>query len=309
MIQLGLYSNEFEIEYWNAVNKFIDPSEQREILASCRKFLPSNFFNESTSEFKSLILAPWGKLKAAESFIRVEKFDEMKSECFSKTNNQHLIMNPIYKRLHDSYSKIANSEKRKASLRVRIVRNAGLTVCPYCNRDYINSRGENVSGAQLDHFFNKSTFPLFSICLYNLVPVCSNCNRVKGKQTITFASPFDSSINWIQDLRFSYQGTTSKDMRILVEAKRSSEVENNITGMRIREAYQIHSIEVLELIEKQQMYNQTQKEELQKVLGQIELTDSEFKKMIFGPEITNESIKTKPLGKLLYDLHKELKIY
>ena len=86
-------------------------------------------------------------------------------------------------------------------------------------------------------------------------------------------------------------------------------MNNNINGMRINEAYQIHGIEVLELIEKKKMYNETQKKEFEEVLSKVKLTDSEIKKIIFGPEITKESLRTKPLGKMLSDLHKELNIY
>ncbi|ACS99188.1 hypothetical protein Pjdr2_0508 [Paenibacillus sp. JDR-2] len=31
--------------------------------------------------------------------------------------------------------------------------------------------------------------------------------------------------------------------------------------------------------------------------------------MVFGHEITKEAMRTKSLGKMMYDLHKELKIY
>lgn len=57
------------------------------------------------------------------------------------------------------------------------------------------------------------------------------------------------------------------------------------------------------------MYNSSQKKELIDVLGPENLTDEDIKKIIFGPEITKEGMRTKPLGKMMYDLHKELKIY
>lgn len=79
--------------------------------------------------------------------------------------------------------------------------------------------------------------------------------------------------------------------------------------MKIDKAYQIHGIEVLELIEKEQMYNSTKKEELKKVLALVKLTDLEIKKIIFGPEISKKRMRTKPLGKMMHDLHRELKIY
>jgi hypothetical protein len=307
MIQLESYSDTFKHEYWKAVEKRIKASVRKKIVDSCKKYMPPDFFTGSQDEFKSLILAPLEKLIAAQAYIASKTIMIMNQECFCNSNRKKPPMRGMYQTIHDSYTKLAGSVVGGTSLRVRIVRKAGLTVCPYCNRDYINCRAENVSGAQLDHFFNRSTFPLFSVCLYNLIPVCGNCNRVKSSKSLTFASPFDSSINWVEDLIFSYRRNALNEVEIIITTK--GNLENNMQGMRIREAYQIHGDEVLALIEKQQMYNRTQKDELQTMLGRVGLTDLEIKKMVFGPEITKETMKTKPLGKMMYDLHKELKIY
>lgn len=305
MIQLERYTEEFENEYWNAVN--IATSNRIKILKSCKKYLPPNFFDGRDEEFKTLILAPLEKIKQAVTYITNNTINTMMKESFRTSSKKKPQMRTLYKKVHDSYSPLANSEVSRTSMRVRIVRNAGLSVCPYCNRDYINSRADSVSGAQLDHFFNRSTYPLFSICLYNLIPVCGTCNRVKGNQTSAFASPFDASINWSEDLTFSYQGSTLADLKIVINA--NGDIEHNINGLRLREAYQIHTTDVLELIEKQQMYSKTQRDELREVLDRTDLTDLEMKKVIFGPEITSERMKTKPLAKLMYNIHKELKIY
>ncbi|MCB2312087.1 hypothetical protein LGL55_11880 [Clostridium tagluense] len=308
MIQLESYSIDFQNEYWKAVCKIIDNPSQKKIVDSCKKFLPTDFFTGNKDEFfKSLILAPFEKLKEAEAYITKNTISTMKTECFYKTSKKNPPIRKVYKTIHDDYTLLANSVKKGTAMRVRIVKNAELTVCPYCNRDYINCRAEKVSGAQLDHFFSKSEFPLFAVCLYNLVPVCGNCNRVKSAKSVVFVSPFDNSIDWEKDISFSYSGSNLKDIKIIIKSK--GDLENNINGMRINEAYQIHGIEVLELIEKQQTYNITQRKEFKKVLAKVKLTDLEIKNSIFGPEITKECMRTKPLGKMMSDLHKELKIY
>ena len=308
MIQLESYSAEFEEEYWEAVNKNIDSFTQKKIIKSCEYFLPTGFFTGSEDKFfKSLVLAPFEKLQEAETYITYNTIAVMRMECFRKTTGKKPLMRKLYKTIHDVYDRVADSVKKGSAMRVRIVKNAGLTVCPYCNRDYINCRAEKVSGAQLDHFLSKSDFPLFAVCLYNLVPVCGNCNRVKSAQKFTFASPFDNSIDWEKDISFSYSGSSFKDLKITINSK--GNLNNNIKGMRINEAYQIHGSEVLEIVEKAQIYNSTQIQEFKKVLSPAKLTDLEIKKIIFGPEITKDYMRTKPLGKLMSDLHKKLKIY
>lgn len=186
-------------------------------------------------------------------------------------------MRKMYETIHYAYKKVADSVEKGSAMRVRIVINAGLTVCPYCNRDYINCRAENVSGAQLDHFLSKSDFPLFAVCLYNLVPVCGNCNRVKSAQKLTFASPFDNSIDWEKDISFSYSGSSLKDLKITINSR--GNLDNNINAMRIEEAYQIHGSDVLEIIENAQIYNSTQIQEFKKVLSPAKLTDLEIKRL------------------------------
>lgn len=74
---------------------------------------------------------------------------------------------------------------------ISLLENLGVVVCPYCNRDYINSRG-NSFGANFDHFFDKDDFPFFALSLYNLIPSCATCNRIKGNDSIDFC-PFDTA--------------------------------------------------------------------------------------------------------------------
>ncbi|MDD5368040.1 MAG: hypothetical protein PHQ40_03050 [Anaerolineaceae bacterium] len=53
-------------------------------------------------------------------------------------------------------------------------------VCPSCDNAFTDSGNGNSEGYTLEHYFPKSLYP--SICLhpYNLIPICSKCNKVKG---------------------------------------------------------------------------------------------------------------------------------
>ena len=79
--------------------------------------------------------------------------------------------------------------------------------------------------------------------------------------------------------------------------------------MRLPEAYQIHDKELKELLKKKRIYTRTQTQEFQKVLYKVKLKERDIKRAVFGPEITDESIKTTPLGKMTRDLHRQLGIY
>lgn len=307
MIKIDRYTEEFEETYWKAVGKKISDSMQKDIVDSSKNFLPEDFWGGEDPTFKRLILAPFEKLKKAKQHMDDPiNFQAMRKECFDQ--NQTDVLNSDYMKLVETYRKVADSEEDGCSMRVRIVMNSGLTVCPYCNRDYINYRAENISGAQLDHFFSKKKYPFFAVCLYNLIPVCGNCNRVKSDQGAEFASPFDETIDWEKDITFHYESDIGSKARIVIKSEKEA-VQNNIKKMRIEEAYQIHDAEVEELLEKKQIYCQTQRQEFRDVLHEIEVSEQQIKLAVFGPKITKETMRTKPLGKMMSDLHKKLGIY
>ncbi len=308
MIKVDPYTKEFEEIYWNTVKKKISDSTQNYILNSSKKFLPTDFWDGAEPAFRELVLAPFVKLKKAKQYVEnSSKLQEMRGEYYEHKLTGD-ILNDFYQELVDAYDKVAGSEKDGYSMRVRLVKNSRLTVCPYCNRDYINSRGESTSGAQLDHFFSKLEYPIFVVCLYNLVPVCGNCNRIKNNQTAEFVSPFDETIDWERDVTFHYESDIENRAKIVIKSENEA-IQNNIEKMRIEEAYQIHDVEVKELLEKKKIYSRTQRQEFQDVLYKVNVSEQEIKLAVFGPKITRETMKTKPLGKMLSDLHKELGIY
>ena len=68
----------------------------------------------------------------------------------------------------------------KNKVRKMIVDSIGIEVCPYCNRNFIDSFNLNRKSyvtCDIDHFYPKSIFPLFALSLYNYVPSCKICNQ------------------------------------------------------------------------------------------------------------------------------------
>lgn len=313
MVRIGPYDEEVRNKYWKCVETFIDSQKQQKILESCQNYLPPAFFSQSAS-FQELVLAPYAKLKEAYQYIEKNK-SRMEAECFKKAAKGEFMRNvrgefvrkQLYEDLFRAYEKVSQKIVDKVKMNVFLVQQTGLTVCPYCNRDYINCRSEKLAGAQLDHFYPRSKYPIFSVCLYNLVPACGNCNRIKHDDMQEFASPFDEEIDWEHGVRFSYEPLDLNRKKIVIHAK--GPIEQNIQKMHIEAAYQIHEMEVNELLDKVEKYSQTQLEEYRQVFAKAGLSEQELKQMVFGKEITEDDIRKKPLGRMLRDLEKELKIY
>ena len=61
-----------------------------------------------------------------------------------------------------------------------VLNSLNLSVCPYCNRQYIFGTDNNRKvGAQFDHFYSKSKYPYLALSFYNLIPVCL-CGETSG---------------------------------------------------------------------------------------------------------------------------------
>ena len=169
MIKLNRYSSDFEEAYWKVVDKKLSKTVQKQILDSCVKFLPNDFFDHRNPEFKEIVLAPYPKLKEAKKNIKNYTKSTMDNECFdlSPLNKNPSKINDLYVQMYNAFGKVAEAQRNKTTIRVRIVREADVTVCPYCNRDYINCRADDVSGAQLDHFFSRAEYPIRAV-----IPAC-----------------------------------------------------------------------------------------------------------------------------------------
>lgn len=313
MIKLDKYTKAFEEEYWNVVIRKLDVTLKKYISTNAQNYLPKDFY-KSKNFLKKLIIAPYDELKKVKKYIDEQSFTQMEKECYKP--NSKLSMK-AEDRLVDKYydyqkefERVANSKDNYTSMRVRIVNEAGLKVCPYCNRDYINCRAESVSGCQLDHFYSRINYPIFALCLYNLIPVCGNCNRIKSDTQTEFASPFDEEIDWNHDITFSYKPIpfTKGKIRITINSDISS-IQNNIHTMRLEDAYQMHDEELRELLNKKITYTKTQTDEIQKIMHKVSFKNDEMKNAIYGPPITEQKMKRQPLSKMMHDLHKQLGIY
>ena len=149
-------------------------------------------------------------------------------------------------------------------LRFSRVKASRFIVCPYCNRNFINStmkvykceacrdnnansfeynideiylerkcpKGHEINeqhiellnSCQLDHFWSKIDYPLLAVCFYNLVPSCASCNYNKLTSEISI-SPYDSSIEVDELFRFNYDLKSIHQPRIFIERQKSEKFD------------------------------------------------------------------------------------
>lgn len=191
----------------------------------------------------------------------------------------------------------------------------GLIVCPYCNRNYINSRGESFS-AEMDHFYNKNDFPIFAVSLYNFIPSCGTCNRLKGTYDLKINPFLKCENNCVKFDIIKYNESYQIELKHikdnkLVNINTHPDLENDLINvLKLDKAYKIHDLEVQEMVNREIEYGQEYRDSLIKLLtGTEEEINRKIDTLIYGEAVfaqENELIN-KSLGKFKKDAYEKIK--
>lgn len=291
----------------------------------------SNFYNDKKQKivFKK---EDNNKLKWSIDIGAINRLIKRKLKNYPKEIDLEKLITLDYKELCDLKDFIDNNENLKElnktqkdyfyTLYQRLkkseyIKDLNITVCPYCNRNYIfNFKKSNSlkATAQLDHFFDKSTYPYFSISIFNLVPSCQTCNQRKSKIQNDIYHPFTETFN--DDVKFKLKLIDSKfyydkdsleiEKKIL---KNEDKVNSHIKTFNIDNLYEEHKDIVLELIQKAQIYNESYIDELyQKYEGTLFKNREDVLRHITGGFIEDKDINKRPLSKLIKDISEELEL-
>lgn len=103
--------------------------------------------------------------------------------------------------------------------RHEIISSLNIKTCPYCNRQYITSytnKSRKRAASDLDHYYQQSLFPLFSMSLFNFIPSCHICNSLmKGDTYAETLYPYEDSAE--NDIRFAIALNAGKNKKDIVD--------------------------------------------------------------------------------------------
>ncbi|MDR6527210.1 hypothetical protein [Chryseobacterium rhizosphaerae] len=199
----------------------------------------------------------------------------------------------------------------------------GVNVCPYCNHNYIFTLNDNdnkvYTKPEFDHFYSKSDFPLLSLSLYNLVPSCSVCNKIKLKKEISF---FPYRENCKETLKFiiDSEGDENPHQWVTGEGKINLKIKHTFDGINetsdlkdtiilqlgIDKIYSEHLDYVEELLDKVYAYNKDYYTSMIDSYNGLNKTPQQIETIIWGAYL--EENKKRPLSKLTADILDQLKI-
>lgn len=210
--------------------------------------------------------------------------------------------------------------------------NFDFRTCFYCNKDFITNFDENkkVSTFQLDHFFDKATYPYLALSFHNLIPSCYVCNaKVKLSENTfehnpkskskkfsneTCIAPNDGKFDFHQKVKFklllddsckNLHIKSKDDIDITLKEQFTDKYNKYIEIFKLNERYKAHKDIVFDMIQKAELYPESRLKELQDLTG---IPFQEIKKDIFNLINENEDLSKQPFSKLIVDMSKELGI-
>jgi len=202
-----------------------------------------------------------------------------------------------------------------------LVKKLNISVCPYCNRNTIYSINNGTKRtSELDHYYPQSKYPYFALSFYNLIPSCKVCNKIKlDNDDKEYINPYDDRFDMNKNMKFSLKITSSNFYHSLegfklaykysksISENEKNRIENNLTDFELKDLYQNHKDIILELIQKDVIYNDSYIDELYKSYeGTLFKNREDLERLISGGFIQDDEINKRPLSKLIKDISQEL---
>ncbi|MGC9298988.1 HNH endonuclease [Bacillus cereus] len=188
-----------------------------------------------------------------------------------------------------------------------------INVCPYCNRMYtytVVNQGENITRPELDHYFPRSKFPIFSLSFFNLIPSCKICNSSIKKdeylEITKYLHPYMDSLNSAYKFDFlsldldAMEGK-NKNNKIFINRNGFTDEKSDkfLDKFLIEQIYEQHRDIIPKYIKKHKCYPDSTMEELSKLLN---IEKRELLINLYNPIQSSEVIDTS-LGKFNLDIY------
>ena len=120
--------------------------------------------NEEYTLFEKLILAPYRDLEKIYKRIYDKAEDIFIDSIIDRKGKTKKVIKKKWEPIYTLYDKLVGR-----GINVELILKYDIKCCPYCNENYIINRkkknGKKYAMAQLDHFYPRDKFPIFSVSL------------------------------------------------------------------------------------------------------------------------------------------------
>lgn len=209
----------------------------------------------------------------------------------------------------------------------KLAEDLGVNVCPYCNRSYTFTIGNDLSKGtrpQFDHYINKAAAPYFSLSFFNLIPSCYVCNsgfkKDKMLNVASYIHPYvddytdevvfsigAKNIRFINGNADSYSLDLVPSSQTTLPASEIKRITDTYEIFRLAELYQKHKDYVNELIQKSVVFTPSHIQAVYKQFkGTLFNNPEDARKMLLGNYYLLDELEKRPLAKLTRDISIEL---
>ena len=184
-----------------------------------------------------------------------------------------------------------------------VLNSLNLSVCPYCNRQYIFGTDNNRKvGAQFDHFYSKSKYPYLALSFYNLIPCCPTCNKAKGEECIEINRYIEGFENNGKLMVDSPLNCILRNADWEVKFKADDRCKTNIQAFALDELYKKHKDYAHEIVLKSVAYQKGYYNDLKISFRNIGITDETIERILWGNYLDNSQLSRRPLSKMTLDI-------
>lgn len=197
-------------------------------------------------------------------------------------------------------------------------------VCPYCNRQYTSTviGKDRLIRSEFDHYKSQSRYPYFAVSLFNLIPSCAFCNKVKSDKDYEVLYPYsdemgtDVVFHTKEKSGFRYLLGESDavdefeielvqiNSSLLPEKKEKIDKSNEV--FCLTELYNTHKNYVLHLFKNRYIYNEKYLKFLYSQFHEIFQNIDDVKRMAYHTDIDPTQWGKQPLSKLTHDIVYEI---
>jgi len=220
--------------------------------------------------------------------------------------------NEIPELIKETYSKFSKFSIQQYC-GAELIRNLKITVCPYCNRTFINNfnkDGKVKRSSQIDHFFPKSSkkYPYLALSFFNLIPSCYSCNHSKGSKKINL-SPYelkssDEALKFTVSFPKENGGYNLDNIDLQMDIVK--EFKKNADEFGLEDLYSNHNDIAREIWLKGKVYSEDRIKDLLASFPDLFDSEKEISQIIMGNHLDEEDLGKRPLSKLTRDIARDV---
>lgn len=246
-----------------------------------------------------------------------ERFKTIRGKKALKTNS-------VLKKIFDYDSFVSKKEKKYDAY--DLAQKLDLRVCLYCNRMYTltiktgSEKKKHITRPEFDHFFDKATYPMLALSIYNLIPSCNICNStLKGDKRFTLEThihPFIDSC--LSNYKYSFKpydvssilgNSSNLEVVIITDADPiSSKLATSADVFKLEAIFNGHSEELRDLFDIRYRFSKTYLDQLFSTYNHLGISYEEAYRIAFGVHYNESDFGRRPFSKLKKDILKELEI-